>query len=331
MGNLGNKTVLVAAVGGTIAGIGDNEKTVGYNSAQIEINSLIYKNKHFFDLANLKTYQFSNIDSREMTPEYWLKLSNFINTYAKTTEIDGFVITHGTDTLEETAFFLNLTLKTKKPVVVTGSMRPSTAISEDGMLNLYQSIALAKSDIAVGKGVLIVFSEGIYGARDIHKVNCFRAEAFNHKDLGGYGYIQDENIYFYNSSIKPNTVDSEFDVKNLEKLPNVEIVYFYAGANIKLLETAHDISEGLVIGGVGNGGSSIEWNEKINSYVESGFPVVRSSRVANGIVTSELKEKSKDNVIYSNSLPPQKARILLALSLTKTKKINEIKEYFEKY
>lgn len=324
------KNIMIIGTGGTIAGVGETGKTASYDTGQINIENLTAGISHIHELANLSMRDVLSVDSCDITRKDWVNLANSINEMAKSDEIDGFVITHGTDTLEETAYFLNLTVKTNKPVVITGSMRPATATSPDGPFNLYQAVALAKSDEAVGKGVLVVFSDGIYGARDIQKVNTYKTDAFNQRDLGSLGFMRDDKVYFYNASLKKHTVDSEFDVSNIEGLPNVGVVYFYADADVRMLEYAMEVSDGLVIAGAGCGGSSIIWNDKIRKAVESGYPVVRSSRILNGLVTGE-DLTVEDKGVCANTLSPQKARILLSLALTKTKDIKEIKNIFEIY
>lgn len=324
------KNILVIGTGGTIAGTGEKGETTTYNSAQIKIDKLVSAIPCLESIATIHSDELFSIDSCDMSLEKFLKLANYINEAAKKDDVDGFVVTHGTDTLEETAYFLNLTVKTNKPVVITGSMRPSNAISADGPFNVYQSVALAQNEEAIGKGTLVVFSDAIYGARDICKINTFRTNAFSHKDLGSLGYMRDDKAFFYNSSTKKHTSNSEFSLDNIKKLPKVEILMFYADAGIDILEHASKNSEGLVLAGVGAGGCSAGWNKKIEEIIKSGIPVVRSSRIANGLVNYDHSEISTKG-IYADNLSPQKARILLTLALTKTKNIKEIQKMFEIY
>jgi len=322
------KTVQIIGTGGTIAGVG---KSYSYKSGKLYISKLISDIPEISDLANLKMKQMRNIDSSDITFEYWLRIAKYINENSKNSEIDGFVITHGTDTLEETAYFLNLTLKTKKPVIITGAMRPNTALSADGKSNLYQAVALAATgnNDLIGKGVLIVFSDTIYGARDIQKINSFKVEAFNHRDLGCLGYMIGKVPYFYNSSIKSHTYDTEFNICDVKDLPKVSIAYFYADADVEILEFLAKKSKGIIIAGTGTGNCSKIWHKKIKSILEKKIPIVRTSRVANGLVTS--KKSILKYGITANTLSPQKARILLSLSLTKTKNLKEIDKIFKKY
>jgi len=324
------KNILVIGTGGTIAGLGHEGVTSGYQSAQVQIDDLINEIECVKSIANVKSIDMFNADSCDITLENVKEISQYINDASKDKNIDGFVITHGTDTLEESAYFLNLTLKTQKPVVLTGSMRPGSALSPDGPLNLCQSIALAANKNAQGKGVLIVFSDSIYGARDISKINTFRTDAFSHKDLGCLGYMQDDKVFFYNLSLKNHTLESEFEISLNTKLPKVEIVSFYLDARKDILDFAAKNSDGIIIAGAGCGGVSAEWEEEIKKLLSQGFPIVRSSRIGNGLVTFN-EEEINEKGIYSNNLNPQKSRILLSLALTRTHDLNKIQEMFNTY
>ena len=224
-------TVVVLATGGTIAGTGEAGKTTGYSAGQLDVGTLVDSAAGILEIANVRGAQVCNAASDDITDAYWIQIANTINEMAADDAIAGFVVTHGTDTLEETAYFLNLAVKTEKPVVLTGAMRPSTATSADGPMNLYQAIALAANSEAVGRGSLVVFSDGIYGGRDVQKINTFKTDAFNSRDLGCLGYMQDNNAYFFNVTTKAHTVDSEFDVTELEGLPKVGVAYFTIDAD----------------------------------------------------------------------------------------------------
>ncbi len=324
------KNIVIIGTGGTIAGTGEQGKTALYKAGQINVGTLTASVSDINNIANITTKDILNVDSCDITCQDWILLAKTINELSQNNNIDGFVITHGTDTLEETAYFLNLTLKTDKPVVLTGSMRPATAMSPDGPFNLYQAVALARSDEAVGKGVLVVFSDGIYGARDIQKINSYKTDAFSHRDLGSLGFMRDDKAYFYNISNKLHTKNTEFNLENIKSLPHVSIVSFYAGADIRILDYVSKISDGIVIAGAGCGGCSIKWNEKIKEIALNGVPIVRSSRISNGLVTSDDIESSEREV-FADTLSPQKARILLMLALNETKDIKEIQKIFNKY
>ena len=208
------------------------------------------------ELANVRGVQVCNISSTEMTSAYWVQMAKTINELAEDETVSGFVVTHGTDTLDETAYFLHLACKTDKPVVVTGAMRPATATSADGPMNLYQSIALAASPEAMGRGTMVVFSDGIYCGRDVQKVSTFRCDAFNSKDMGFLGYIQDANVHFYNSSDRAHSTATEFDVSGIDELPKVGVLYSNVGADAELVDAMLGLGvKGIVLCGSGAGGN----------------------------------------------------------------------------
>ncbi len=330
MGN-SKKNILIIGTGGTIAGTGKLGKTCDYDSGKLKLNDLVSKIPEINVLANIKYIDMFNVDSCDMNFENLIKISEFINKNSQDSSIDGFVITHGTDTLEESAYFLNLVIKTSKPVVITGSMRPSTSLSSDGCLNLYQAVALASCPEACNKGVLIAFGDGIYGARDVQKASTFKTGAFSHKDLGSLGFIRDNQVFFYNISTKIHTLNTDFDINNinLNKIPNVNIVYFYLGASEKILDYFCENSDGLVIACAGSGTVSKNWCLKINKLINNNYPIVYTSKINNGLVNVGLNNKNK--IICAHNLTAEKSRILLLLSLINTREIDEIQKYFDRY
>src|ERR1041385_3439289 len=221
--------VWVLSTGGTIAGQGSSSTDLSnYESGTLRGEDLVKAVPEIQKLANVKVEQIVNVNSSDVTIANWLTLANRINTiFGSDPKVAGIVVTHGTNTLEETAFFLNLTVKYDRPVVVVGAMRPATAISADGPLNLLNAIRTASSPEARGKGVLVVMNEEINGARDVTKTNTFRVETFRAPELGYLGYIDDDKITFYRTSTRRHTVNSEFDVRGLTALPKVDIVYSY--------------------------------------------------------------------------------------------------------
>jgi L-asparaginase len=321
-------TVAILATGGTIAGTGAEGKSTNYKPGQLNVEALAEAAK-LSDVANVHGEQICNINSDDITSEIWLQIANRINKLAKDSSVSGFVITHGTDTLDETAYFLNLVLKTDKPVVVTGSMRPSTAISADGPLNLHQSVALASNPSAKGKGVMAVISDRIYGARDIRKINTFNVNAFNSGDYGCMGYVIDDNVLFYSQPVKKHTVNTEFNVSNLKTLPKVAVLYFNVDTDGSIIDYyAQKGYKGIVIAGAGSGEYSVSWKEAIARHPE--MIVVRSTRVGSGYVSAS-DDYDIANVLRCDDLQPQKAAVLLRLALTKTSKKAEIQKIFDKY
>ena len=332
-GKLAN--VMILATGGTIAGTGaTSTTTVGYTAATVGVARLIEAVPELKKVANVKGEQVFQIASENMNNDYWLKLAKRINELLKQDDVDGIVITHGTDTIEETAYFLNLVVKSRKPVVIVGAMRPSTAISADGPINLYNAATLAASEEAVGKGVLVVLNDQINGAREVTKTNTANADTFRSWELGFLGYMQDNAPHFYRASTRRHTADTEFDVSNLDTLPAVDIVYGYANMNrvaVDAFVTAGD--KGLIHAGVGDGSLARPAVEPaLIEARKKGVVIVRSSRVGNGIVARNGEAKDDDlDFVVSDTLNPQKARILLMLALTKTSNTKEIQRMFYTY
>ena len=323
-------TVVILGTGGTIAGTGEAGKTTGYSAGELDIQSLIDGVPGIEKLAKLQGEQVLNTASDNVTDKDWIVLANRINELAKDPKIAGFVITHGTDTLEETAYFLDLTVKTDKPVICVGAMRPATATSADGPLNLYQSVALARSPEAVGQGVMVVFSDGIFSARQVTKITTYRTNAFDGKDFGALGYMVDDKPYFYTKDVRPHTTATPFDVSGLEELPKVGVAYFHIDAEQEIIDMFMDRYDGVIVAGAGNGSMSTLWHNRIKERVDGGDStiVVRAGRMDNGIVTEYA---TNPQTIAGNNLNPQKARILLQLCLTLTHDREVIRDYFAKY
>jgi len=322
------KTVVVLATGGTIAGKGRKGSQTNYVPGQLSIESIASSVDGIGELADLREIQIANVNSDDITSFDWLELARRINSLSRDPLVDGFVITHGTDTMEETAYFLHLTCHTDKPIVVTGAMRPSTATSADGPMNLYQAVAVASSEKAKGKGVMCVFSDSIYGARDFQKLSTTSVTAFGGRDFGMMGYIIDDEIRFYNQSMRPHTTSSPFFVDSLTTLPKVEIVFFYVDADPIILRTSAERADGIVLVGAGNGNYSNAFNDTVGTL---SVPVVRTSRIGNGIIVPDDKFDVYPNVIIGDNLAPTKARILLQLSLTHTTEREMIQEYFSTF
>ncbi|SET45806.1 asparaginase [Paenibacillus sp. NFR01] len=323
--------VVILATGGTIAGSGEAHNTLNYEPGALPIQDLLDSVPHLERVANCAGVQVSNLCSADITSEHWLTLATLINTLAQRPDIHGFVITHGTDTLDETSYFLNLVLKTDKPVIITGSMRPATAISADGPLNLFQSVALAANPEAYGQGVMVVFAEGIYSGRDVQKVNTFKANAFDERDFGCLGYMRDEHAYFYTRSLKKHTTAAQFNIAGLQSLPVVSVAYFHVDADPGILDYLATISKGIVIAGAGGGIYSKPWIDKVGNLKNNNIPVVRCSRISSGITLKDSYIDLSANSIPCNSLVPQKARILLSLALTQTTEYHEIGAMFNEY
>jgi len=326
--------IVILATGGTIAGVGATATTtVGYSAAKVGVEGLISAVPELSGIAKVSGEQVMQVASENMTPADWLTLSKKVNGLLARSDVDGIVITHGTDTLEETAYFLNLTVKSSKPVVLTGSMRPSTAISADGPMNLYNAVLLARSADARGKGVLVALNDQISAAREVTKTNTTALDTFKTPGMGFLGYITGGQAHFYRATTKRHTSRSEFDIMKLETLPEVHIVYGYAGENRLMLDAVvRKGATGMVNAGTGDGSMSEAMKAAYREARQKGVIVVRSSRTGSGFVArnGEARDDEYDFVVAGN-LNPQKARVLLMLALTKTKDTKEIQRIFMEY
>lgn len=329
--------VYVLATGGTIAGQGSSTTDLSnYKPGSILGEQLVKAVPQIAEIADVRVEQIVNIPSHDLTVANWLTLATRIQRIiADDPGVSGFVVTHGTNTLEETAYFLNLTIKSDKPVVLVGSMRPATAISADGPLNLLNAVKTAMSPAARGKGTLIVMNDEIGGARDTTKTNTLRVETFKSPELGLLGYVDEDNVAFYRASTKRHTSNSEFDVASLTQLPKVAVLYSYVDpepAVIRAVVAAG--AKGIVFAGSGNGALATAERDaiaEINKMPAASRPLlVRSSRVGNGRVTATAQFDDL-NVIPADTLNPQKARILLMLALTRTTDAKEIRRIFAEY
>jgi len=326
--------VVILATGGTIAGSAETNAQAGYSSGEVGVDVLINAVPELKQIANVTGEQISNIGSQDMNEGVWLKLAKRINELVKKDDVDGIVITHGTDTMEETAFFLNLTVKCKKkPIVLTGSMRPSTALSADGPLNIYNAVAVAADKDAADRGVLVVANDKILSGRDIMKTSATDVETFKSPGFGLIGTVHYAVIKYYRKSVALHTYQSEFSTDGVKKLPKVNIIYMHAGATGELIDDAvENGAKGIVIAGVGNGNMTADAVKSLAAAVKKGVVCVRSSRVLTGFIGRNVElDDDALGFIASYQLNPQKSRVLLEVALLKTKDAKVIQEYFAKY
>src|SRR6187200_905710 len=325
--------VIILATGGTIAGAGASADRAGYTAGKIPIDDLVGSIPSIKKKATITGEQIASIGSQDMTIDVWKKLAVRINEIAKNKEADGIVITHGTDTQEETAYFLDLALTTDIPVVLTGSMRPATAISADGPKNLYDAITIAINPNSKGRGVLVSFNEGIFDAREVMKLSTTKTNAFGSPNTGPVGQAYDGRVEYYQNSVREVNVNTPFSVKADTKLPRVDIVYMYADAPSDQIDLLIEKKvDGIVIAGVGNGNFNKAYMDAVKRAVAAGIIVCRASRTPSGRVV--LHDEINDDelgTIVSDDLTPQKARILLMLGLTKTKDKKQLQQYFFTY
>ena len=318
--------VKILATGGTIAGSANSSTaTTGYKSGAIGIDALVDAVPAVREVAEVSGEQICNIDSKDITDDIWLKLANRINELLSR-DVDGIVITHGTDTLEETAYFLNLTVKSDKPVVLTGAMRPATAISSDGQMNLLNAVRVAANPQSFGKGVLVVLNDEIHSAREVTKTHTLNVAAFKSREFGLLGYVNNGVPEFYRTSTRRHTSNSEFDIGGLSELPRVKIIYGHAGDDSLFVDAAINSGvKGIICAGTGNGSIHANVEKALIRAAAQGIVVVRSSRCGGGSIVAN------EQFIGGDNLTPQKARILLQLALTKTNDRYEVQRIFKQY
>ena len=314
--------VLIITTGGTIAS--------KINAPLIEGHELIQAVPELKKYAAVQVDEFVSIGSSKMTPSIWLELVKYIRTaLISRPEIKAVIITHGTDTMEETAFFLNLTHQSRVPIVLVGSMRSSDEISADGPANLINAVRVGISPEAIGKGVMVVMNDNISSGRDILKMNNRRVDAFPSTERGFIGFCDPEKITFYRSPVKIHTDKSEFNVYDLDSLPKVDIIQDFAGSDPKILTYfANRPNRGLVISSFAGGRLSGGFGE-IYNFPATHKPIVISSSIKEGRIMGSHPKGTP--IIIANDLPSNKARILLMLSLTRTTDIREIQDNFNQY
>ncbi len=324
--------VAILATGGTIAGSGASATaTVGYKPGALGVEHLVRAVPELKRVAQVQGEQLFAIGSADMDDAHWLKLARRVNEVLASPEVDGVVITHGTDTLEETAYFLDLVVRSAKPVVLVGSMRPATALSADGPMNLYDAVRLAGSSEAKGKGVLVTLNGMIHAAREVTKTNTMLPDTFRAPELGALGYMTMQGPRFYRTPLRRHTADSAFDVTKLDRLPAVDIVYSYAGATRAAIDAFVAAGDrGIVHAGTGDGSVPTALYPVLQEASRKGVAVVRASRTGNG-PTNPTDEDTQDGLVVSDTLNPQKARILLKLALTRTQDPKEIQRIFDTY
>jgi len=325
--------IVVLATGGTIAGAAATGTQSAYTSGAVTIDAMLAAVPGIRDLANIKGEQISNVGSQDMSFDIMLKLAKRCNELLQDKSLAGIVITHGTDTMEETAFFLNLVVKSDKPVVLVGSMRPSTALSADGPLNLYDAVAVAADPNAQGRGVLVVMNDWIHGAHSLTKTSTTAIQTFMSPVRGLVGVSAYGKNDFYNSPSWKHTLATEFDVTNVTSLPRVDILFACADMAPDLIDSSvANGTKGIVIAGVGNGNMNKASLEAAARAAKKGVVVVRSSRVVTGTVGRNVEVNDDEmGFVASDELNPQKARILLALALLKPRPTSQIQELFYTY
>ena len=324
--------ICILTTGGTIAGAAArSDALTGYRAGALSADELLAAVPEIADVCAIESEEVAAIDSKDMTEAVWLHLADRIEA-ALAAGAAGVVVTHGTDTLEETAYFLHLVVKSEKPVVLTGAMRPATALSADGPLNLLDAVRLAASPEARGQGALVVLNGEIHSARDVQKVHTTAVQAFASPDVGTLGRMEEGTPHFRRRVLTRHTRESEFDLAGVTSLPYVPILYGHAGADARLARAAIESgAAGIVHAGTGNGSIHEALLAMLADAAGKGIPVVRASRTGAGAVRFAESAYADAGFIDADTLPPAKARILLALALLKTKDRDEIRRMFREY
>ncbi|MDR3538837.1 MAG: asparaginase [Acetobacteraceae bacterium] len=328
--------IAVIGTGGTISGVGRDRLDFyeyGTSGRFMHVEELLAGVPELARVADIVPVRYKNVGSGSIGPSDWLALLDIIHrTVANDPSVAGIVVTHGTATLEETAYFLNLAVKIPTPVVVVGAMRPASSLGADGGLNLLNAVRVAASPQARGMGVMVVLNDEINAARDVTKTSNYRVQTFISRDFGILGYADADAVTFYRKPLRRTAPDTEFDVAGLTALPRVDIIPAYAGADSVLVDAVVAAgAKGIVSAGFPSGSPSPAQKDALSEAAASGIVVVQSSRSGSGRVIDDKVALRDAGFIAADSLTPQKARILLMLALTVTSKTDAIRRIFETY
>ena len=325
--------IKVLATGGTIAGAQASATDYGYKSGAYDVNALLSAVPNLDKLAVISGEQVASIGSQDMNDEVWLKLAKRVNESLASADVDGVLITHGTDTLEETSYFLTLVVKSDKPVVMVGSMRPATAISADGPGNIYNGVAVAADPRAKGRGTLVSLNDEFHYARNVVKTDTTSVQTFKSVNRGPAGLVHTGKVQWFEPMDKKVGSATGFSVDGLAKLPRVDVIYAHANMSADLIDAAvRNGAQGIVVAGVGDGNMTTPALEALEKVAKTGVVVVRSTRLPEGVVlrNNEVND-DKMGFVASGELNPAKSRVLLQLALTKTKDPVQIQKMFYEY
>lgn len=325
--------IVIVATGGTIAGSAASATEAGYQSGAVGVDILIAAVPQLKEVADVKGEQVASIGSQDMNDEVWIKLANRVNALLASPDVDGIAITHGTDTLEETSYFLSLVVKSDKPVVMTGSMRPSTAMSADGPLNIYNAVAIAADPSARGRGVLVAIDDDIHSAHDVVKNHTTDVATFSSGEAGLVGAVLFGKTTWYRTPRQVHTNKSDLALVPGKSLPRVDIIYAHANMSPDMIDAAvKNGAKGIVIAGVGDGNMTAPALEAVKRVAKKGIIVVRSSRTNGGITRRNIEVNDDEaGTVASMELNPGKARALLQVALLKTSDVKKIQDYFDRY
>ena len=326
--------VRLIATGGTIA---------NHPNGRLSADGLIALVPSLNRFISVETEQFTNIPSSAIGLDHWLELSNRLNTILnERPDLNGIVVTTGTDTLEETAYFLNLTVKSDRPIVMVGAMRTPDEVGYDGSANLLDGFKVAAAAASRGRGVLVVLNEQIHGARNVSKSHAQRLDAFDSGSYGPMGSVESDRIVYHRRPIRRHTRRTEFDTSTIAHLPRVDIVMSYLGATGNLIAASHQTgANGLIIAGAGAGATTPGQSDALQKVIDAGLTVVITTRTGSGRIparrpvnpTSENRSswRYSNNRVSGGDLSPIKARVLLMLALSQTSDSMEIQRMFRVY
>jgi L-asparaginase len=325
--------VAVVATGGTIAGVQTADDAHTYRAGTLSVEHLLAAVPGLDQIADIRAEQLASVGSQNMSLAIWADLARRVDALCQDPAIDGIVITHGTDTLEETAYFLSLVIRHDKPVVLTGAMRPATALGAEGPANVMYAVALAASDAARGRGALVVMNEDIHYAREVQKIACTGIEAFGSPNRGRAGVMRGTQPVFYSRNDTHHSTNSEFSIDLLAQAwPRVDILFGMVDLSDDLVDWLAARARGLVLAGVGDGNANAAVLAALHRATQRGVIVVRASRCGSGRVARNVEiDDDAAGFIAAGDLSPQKARVLLMLGLMKTSDPAPLQGYFERY
>jgi L-asparaginase len=327
--------VALILTGGTIQAEGKHRLDLSAymeNGRRLTADELLSRVPEVRELADIETIQYATGPSTALDEDNWLELLRIVHVIAASRRAEAVIITHGTNTLEETAYFLHLTLKTRIPLILVGAMRPVTAVGFDGEANLVHALVTALAADVADMGVLVVMNGAIYSARDVTKGATYRVDAFCGGDMGPLGLIDGgSRVAFYHRPARPHTSATEFDARGLTSLPPVAVMLSYTGADGALIDAAVDAGiQGIVIAGSGAAGVTPSQNDALSRAAERNVVVCLSSRVGSGRVL-QRPGLSQKGFVTTDNLAPWKAKILLSLALTITREPQAVQMMFDRY
>lgn len=330
-------TVVVMSMGGTIASRGDTRLNIsnygGKDYPRVNPEDWLHDLPELKGVANiiLEDQRAPQERNSPETFEDFQRVAKRLNELARDAKIDGIVVTHGTNTMAETAFYMNLAVKTDKPIVFVGSQRPWTGLSGDGPRNLYDAVRVAASKDAWKKGVLHCMNQVINPARDVSKTSAYRVNTFKGIDVGALGFADPDQVKFYREPVRRHTSGSEFAGIDFPSLPRVEVAYAYRDAPAYIIDAMVENGvKGIVVDGTGAGSATTGQTEAIKRAQEKGVVVVATARTHGGRV-QDTRRRSEAKIVPGDNLTPEKARILLQLALTKSSDVAEVSRIFNEY